>query len=209
MAGNKQKKPRWGRTKWFATAILSSVISFIAGTVIGQSLLASLWPGPKATVTVQGLKKGECTAYNFDLTHTGTIDSASFKLRFPYRLETAKMGIPENIGVPAKNFLIPFVTDPNMDTCTFNAGGNDVNTSSSAFSVTGNTLWVSSGKLSPTSSLMGSVLATNQISTMHPAPTKIEIEGDYTYNLFGMTIVKPLASEDGGVTDTDAKTNKK
>jgi hypothetical protein len=110
------------------------------------------------------------------------------------------MGIPENIGT-TKDFISPFVTDPNMQTCTFGAGGNDVSTSSVVFNVTGNTLFVYSGKLSPTSLLMGSILATNMISTMKPAPTKIEIEGDYTYNLFGMTIVKPLAFDDGGVGD--------
>ncbi|MGA2427937.1 MAG: hypothetical protein ABSH13_05490 [Candidatus Acidiferrum sp.] len=176
-----------------------AVVAFLLGAVIGQPLL-SLISSPKAEVGVQGLQMNYCMVYYVIFGHQGSIDSANFSVRFPSKLNGVKAGIAENVGgSDPEHEMRMVIGDLDSNACAMMSGGNALDTTGVTTSIVGNTLFERIGALSGNIPMSGMVIGPFNESAMTPAPTKPDFTGEYTYDLFGVTIRRPIKFKDLGV----------
>src|ERR1700730_8983818 len=130
------KHPK-SKERWWRSLIKDGVMAIVAGTIIGQPLLALIW-SPKAEVGVQGLQVNYCIVYYVIFGHQGSVDSANFSVRFPSRLNAVKVGIAENVGgADPEHELRLVIGDLDMNACFLMSGGNALDTTGVTASIVG------------------------------------------------------------------------
>jgi hypothetical protein len=195
----KNQKSRRDRLKSILLEPAKIVLAFLLGSAIGQPLLSRIW-SPDATLLLQGIGANSCTAYLLIFGHDGNIDGASFSVRFPGKLNGIKVGIPENLGTDPNNYMQAFVGDWNPNTCTLGPGGNQLDVTGVTVGSAGNTAFVRVGTLLEKTPVMGEAIVLSGVSAMSPAPTRPELQGAYSYNLFGVSIQRRIRFLDRGIT---------
>ena len=136
-------KRNWWHLPW-------EIIKFIGLSVLSAFIVFQIFAwvrSPEATVVVQGLQHNYCVMYSVQLTHTRTIDSANFEIRFPSKLNDLQMGVTENVGRNEEHWMRMMGSEFDMDACYLGRAINQVDTSGMPGHIVGNTLFVRSGTL--------------------------------------------------------------
>lgn len=193
----KPKPKRWRQWLW-------ALIKFVGLPVLSAFLVFQIFAfirSPDAGVEVHEYTQNYCVAYSVQIMHARTIDGAHFSIRFPSRLNSGKMGITEDIGTSKEQWMHALYGDLDMNSCFLGTGGNPVDASGITSNITGNTLSVHSGTVLGHVPVQGFVVGPTHQSTSEPAPKAPVFEGEYSYNVFGISVERSLTYVNSGSTE--------